>query len=73
LRKSLALVLLLVGALAFTGCSKQEEEAPQPITANIDNTSPDAKNAPAAPMDESPGALAARMGGGRGLKKMGPK
>ena len=67
----LALVLA-VGLLATAGCGNKESEAeaPQPISANINNNAPEARNAPVAKR-ESPAALAGQLGA-RGLKP-GPK
>lgn len=59
-----ALCLLLAGAVC--GCGKKED-APEKVTAPINNSDPRAATAPSATFDESPGALAARMSG-KGLK-----
>jgi len=63
-------LLALLGLLITAGCSQKVDDQPQPITASINNNAPEAKNAPAMETGESPGALAARMGG-RGLRKGG--
>jgi len=63
-------LLLVLAVVAVAGCGgKKDAEAPQTITAPINNNDPAAKNAPSAHMDESPGALAARMNGQGAGKK----